>query len=160
MKISAIPIRLLPLLVPFASWWVRERERRALARGVGLSEPQMADAISAGVLSPDRVRLLTVRRIPVFEHRLLQPFAFLLRGVFATTAGLTAGHGILVCEAWRNDRRLMVHELAHVAQYERFGGIRPFLRTYLRECLLYGYPFGSLEQEASRIAAQVTAEAP
>ena len=42
----------------------------------------------------------------------------------------------------------MVHELAHTIQYERLGGIKPFLRAYLEECLSLGYPNGPLEQKA------------
>jgi len=48
------------------------------------------------------------------------------------------------------DRRLLVHELAHVAQYERFGGFRRFLFQYLQECINPGYPLGDLELEAKR----------
>jgi hypothetical protein len=43
---------------------------------------------------------------------------------------------------------LVVHELAHTAQYERLGGFHPFLSAYLGECLTVGYPNGPLEQEA------------
>jgi hypothetical protein len=42
-----------------------------------------------------------------------------------------------------------------VAQYERLGGIRPFLSAYLRECISPGYPLGALEQEAIRVAAEI-----
>jgi hypothetical protein len=53
---------------------------------------------------------------------------------------------------FRGDRRLVIHELAHTRQYERLGGIRPFLREYLYECLVTpGYPFGPLEQEAIEV---------
>ena len=47
---------------------------------------------------------------------------------------------------------MVVHELVHTLQYERFGGFRPFLEEYLFECITPpGYPFGPLEQEAKRI---------
>jgi hypothetical protein len=43
-------------------------------------------------------------------------------------------------------------------QYERLGGIRPFLKLYLYECLVTpGYPFGPLEQEAIQIEKQFRA---
>jgi hypothetical protein len=71
------------------------------------------------------------------------------------TAGLTLRYGILVRHDWWRDRRLVAHELAHVAQYERLGGIAPFLRVYLRECLIEGYPAGALEQEAIRCASAI-----
>ena len=46
--------------------------------------------------------------------------------------------------------RLVVHELAHTAQYERLGGFKPFLKAYLEEWLTVGYPNGPLEQEAKQ----------
>lgn len=46
------------------------------------------------------------------------------------------------------ERRLLIHELAHVVQYERLGGFHAFLGAYLQECINPGYPLGPLEQEA------------
>jgi hypothetical protein len=53
---------------------------------------------------------------------------------------------------------LIVHELAHVAQYERLGGILPFLRKYLFECLTVGYAAAPLELEATAVTVRVCAE--
>jgi hypothetical protein len=36
----------------------------------------------------------------------------------------------------------------HIAQYERLGGIRPFLECFLYESLVIGYPSAPMEQEA------------
>jgi hypothetical protein len=48
------------------------------------------------------------------------------------------------------DRRLVVHELVHVMQYERFGGIETFLKEYVQEVVFDpGYPHGPLEEEES-----------
>ena len=47
-------------------------------------------------------------------------------------------------------RQLLAHELAHVAQYERLGGFREFLKQYLEECINPGYPLGDLELEAEQ----------
>jgi hypothetical protein len=63
---------------------------------------------------------------------------------------MTLRYGIFVRSDCWGDRRLLVHELVHVAQYERLGGFRAFLRQYLQECITPGYPFGELEQEAKR----------
>jgi hypothetical protein len=71
------------------------------------------------------------------------------------TAGLTARYGIFIrADGWR-DRGLIAHELAHTAQYERLGGLRPFLRQYLTECLTAGYHGAPLELEAIEAAAGV-----
>lgn len=48
-----------------------------------------------------------------------------------------------------------MHECVHVAQYERFHGIRPFLNDYLRECIDPGYPLGRLEQEAILVSRDI-----
>ena len=73
---------------------------------------------------------------------------------FLTSAprGLTVGHGIFVRSDCGQDRHLLVHELAHTAQYERLGGIASFLGTYLFECATAGYREAGLEQEANEAA--------
>ena len=65
---------------------------------------------------------------------------------------MTFGHGILLKNG-AVDRRLVVHELVHVMQYERFGGIDVFLKEYVKEVVFDPrYPHGPLEQEAERLA--------
>ena len=49
----------------------------------------------------------------------------------------------------------IAHELAHTEQYERLGGIEPFLRQYLSECLTIGYPAAPMEQEAIAAARRL-----
>jgi len=71
------------------------------------------------------------------------------------TAGLTLRYGIFIrADCW-GQRRVVVHELTHTAQYERFGGIEPFLREYLQECVTVGYPGAPMEQEAKRIEREI-----
>src|SRR2546430_8971806 len=47
---------------------------------------------------------------------------------------------------WR-DRALIAHELVHVLQYHRLGGVLPFLQTYICQCATVGYPNAPLELE-------------
>ena len=65
-------------------------------------------------------------------------------------------------EIQRNDaysRHLIAHELVHVLQYERFGGIEPYLKAYVPEIVSPPYyPNGPLEQEARRVADAVCAD--
>ena len=66
----------------------------------------------------------------------------------AQPRGLTLSYGIFVrSDHWR-DRTLILHELAHIAQYERLGGIEPFLRQYLLVCATVGYSNSGMEDEA------------
>lgn len=147
-------LQLLPIIVPIATSWVRGGEREALRDGQPLDPGQLADARAVGIAAPERVRLLKVAAVPMFRHPVLRPLAWLTRRAFPDTAGITFRYGILIRNDCWGDRRLLVHELAHVAQYERLGGIAPFLRAYLRECFAEGYPYGPLEQEAIVVAAR------
>ena len=125
--------------------------------GVPLSDQEMADARAVGVAEPERVRLLQLDRVPFPTDPMLKAAAAAIQFLTPTTCGLTLRYGIFVrSDCWR-DRALIAHELVHVAQYERLGGILPFLRQYLSECLMIGYPAAPLEQEAIRVAAGLAA---
>jgi len=68
-------------------------------------------------------------------------------------AGMTLGYGIALRGDCLGDTRLLAHELAHVAQHERMD-LNGFLRQYVRECVLPGYPRGALEAEARAAEAK------
>jgi hypothetical protein len=102
-----------------------------------------------GVVHPEKVRLLAVDVIPP-TNRLLRGIGPKLGFVSSHTIGMTLRYGIFIQTDHWGDRRLLVHELAHIAQYERFGGFRRFLFQYLQECINPGYPMGDLELEAKR----------
>jgi hypothetical protein len=142
------------LLLPLACRWAAEHEKRILANGDPLSAAQLADARLVGVLHPERVRLLYIPEIPIPEHPALRAAAQATQFITPLTHGLTLRRGIFIRSDCRGDRALVVHELAHTAQYERLG-FEPFLRRYLFEYLTIGYPAGSLEQEAIKVAARV-----
>ena len=135
-------------LLPLAANWVRKQETRMLRIGVPLSEQEMNDARAIGVAEPERVRLLQLDCVPFPTDPMLKAAAVAIQFLTPATRGLTLRYGIFVrSDCWR-DRALIAHELVHVMQYERFGGILPFLRQYLSECLTIGYPEAPLEQEA------------
>ena len=146
---------LLFTILPIATAWVKRQQELILSAGVPLNEEQLADAAAAGVAQPERVRLLRVKAVPSLRTRSLRELAFKLGLLSPHTAGLTAGYGIFIRQDLWGNRALLVHELAHTAQYERLGGVKPFLRDYLHECLTDGYPFGPLETEAAAAARQI-----
>jgi hypothetical protein len=126
-----------------------------LHNGVPLSEKETGDARAIGVRSPDRVRLLQVEKIPRPSQPQLRAACDAIDFLTLATRGLTLGYGIVIRSDCWEDRPLVVHELAHVAQYERLGGILPFLRKYLFECLTMGYAASPLELEAIAAGARV-----
>ena len=135
-------------LLPLVISWAREQEQIALSHGVPLTEPELFEARRVGVRNPDKVRLLKVESIPVPSHPLLQAAIRATNLVPAAPRGLTLNYGIFVrADCWGN-RPLVVHELVHIAQYERLGGIEQFLRAYLAQCTTVGYTHSAMETEA------------
>jgi hypothetical protein len=147
----------LPALLPLAGQWASLQQRHILALGVPLTDAEMDDARAASVSNPQAARLLPVQSIPRPDQPALRAACDAVNFLTSETRGLTLGYGIFIRQdCWRG-RELIVHELVHTAQYERLGGIDPFLRQYLSECLTVGYPQAPLEQEAIAVAATVLA---
>lgn len=135
-------------LAAVAAPWADHQERRILREGRPLSAAEHALAAELGVLRPDRVRVLHTDPVPMpVAPRWIAVARGLGLPVFAP-AGMTLGHGIFAVE---ESMDLLRHELAHVAQMERLGGIAPFLRRYFAECLALGYAHAPLELEADGI---------
>ena len=116
---------------------------------------ELSDALKVGVKDPERVRLLQVEIIPSPTHPILQAAYQVGKLVPTAPRGLTVYYGIFVRADYWRDRRLIVHELVHTAQYERLGGIEPFLRQYLAECATVGYGKSPMEGEATSVAARI-----
>ncbi len=136
------------MLLPLAVKWAAAVEKRILREGVPLSEQEMADAKAIGVRAPERVRLLALAQVPAPGDFTLKTAAAAIQFLTPDTRGLALRYGIFVRSDCWGEHGLVAHELAHTAQYERLGGIRPFLRQYLLECLTIGYPAAPMEQEA------------
>ena len=146
------------MLFPLAATWATEQEQTIVRDGVPLSNQEVDDARAIGVQNPNQVRLLQVETIPRPSQTQLKAACEAIDFLTPATRGLTLGYGIVIrSDCWR-DRLLIVHELVHVAQYERLGGILPFLRKYLFECLTMGYAAAPLELEAIAVAARVCGE--
>jgi len=134
---------------------VEREEGRILRDGEPLSSHEARDAQSAGVRRPEKVRLLAVDIIPGPHHPALRLANRLAALVSPTAAGITFGRGIYVRQDFWRRRDLIAHELVHVAQYERLGGVRNFLAQYLEECVRLGYLNSPLEQEAIRRGREI-----
>jgi hypothetical protein len=143
------------ILLPLACEWAAAQELCILSGGQPLSSPQLADARLVGVAELHRVRLLYVPQIPTPEHPALRAAAEATQLISPLTTGLTLRYGIFIRSDCRFHRGTVVHELAHTAQYERFGGIEPFLRSYLWECITLGYPKAPMEQEVISLTSQI-----
>ena len=145
----------LQILFPRAVKWVEDMEREILEKGIPLNAGQMQDAKNAGVQNPEKVRLL-YRKIPMPTDPELAIAANETNLISPTTGGSTFRYGIIIRPDCQADRGLLLHELTHTGQYERFGGIPEFLKPYIHECVTPpGYPNGPMEKEAISTAARL-----
>ena len=145
----------LKLLLPLTCTWVKREESLILRTGIPLDSALIADALGIGVEFPERVRLQKVSEVPPL-HPFIRFAAQKIGLCSKLTCGMSLRYGIFIRSDYWGMRCLVVHELAHTRQYERLGGLRPFLRQYLHECLVTpGYPSGPLEQEAKRMEDEI-----
>lgn len=144
------------LLTPWvwcAVLWVRRRQAAILCSGTALTPQAIKLARDLGVLSPENVRVVSAVEVPLPLPRFARRVALGTGWILPHIAGMTLGYGIVLRKDCCGDANLLAHELMHVRQYERLGGVYGFLRQYLRECVWPGYPLGALEVEARAVQA-------
>lgn len=145
-------------LLPLACQWARVQEDAILGSGVPLDQWQVEDAQRAGVRNWARIRVLVVDRIPMPENELLADAAQRANIINSGCRGVAIGHGIIIrADRW-GDRELLLHQLVHVAQCERSGGLTSFVEQYLsdrRNCPQF--TVGSFEDEARQLAREICA---
>ncbi len=146
---------LLNFALPLATAYAEEQEQIVLRDGVSLTDAQCADAQLAGVKEPKRVRVLKVKTIPMPTQTILAKANEYVGMIGAHSSTLNYGHAIILREDRWADRAALVHELVHVAQNERLGGLQEFLKAYLNECLTVGHASSSLEREAIELTKKI-----
>jgi hypothetical protein len=163
-------------LLPATLALMQAMEQAADARGRVLTPGETRIARRLGVMQPGRVRVLVTPILPSWiapdpmPHGMLRQDAISLASAANAAdpgiagnididrdktvperrygvAGITAGHGILLGIRNAGNPRVLAHELAHVAQYERLG-LHAFALRYLTELLSVGYAHAPLELEA------------
>lgn len=135
-------------LLRSACEWVEQQEKQIKENGVPLLPEYLKYAEQLRIPNPSEVRILKVAKIPAPQNKELLAIAQGTNLLTERTRGMTCQYGIFLCADSWNNPTLIVHELVHVSQYSRLGGIGPFLNHYIQECVLFGYPNGPLEQEA------------
>jgi hypothetical protein len=142
-------------LFPRAVEFVSSQAALVRKRGVPLREDQQADARLAGISSIADIRILIVPAIPEPRDPELRVAARRIGFVTDNLSGITYDHGIMVVRGQETSRELLLHELAHVRQYERLNGIEGFLAQYLRQLVSDGYHAAPLELEARDFTARI-----
>ena len=143
---------------PLAYQWAKEQEAYILKHGAPLTTSQISDARRAGVQNPARVRVLVVDRIPLPDDAELADAARRAQIITDASRGVAIGHGIIIrADSWQN-RELLLHQLVHVAQCERSGGLESFVAEYLGDRRnSRDFSVGVLEDEARGLAREICA---
>ena len=116
---------------PIAARWVSEMEKAILESGQQLSPQSKKDAEAIGVRRTDDVRIIGLDTLPLPSDPGLRQLAVQTGLLTDRTIGMTFGHGIVIKNG-SHGRGLIAHELAHVMQYEKLGGIEAFLKDYIK----------------------------
>jgi hypothetical protein len=143
-------------LIPPAYQWAKTQEEFVLARGVPLGPRHAADARQAGVEEISRIRALVVDRIPLPENEELALAARRLGIITEDTRCIGFGYALIIrADAW-NDRELILHNMVHIAQCERAGGLEKWVRRYLIDrASCPNFTIGPLEEEARGLARDI-----
>lgn len=120
-------------LLPIAIQWAEEKYEILMKRGVKLNPADMEDARLAGIQHPERVRVLYLHQIPRPSLGLLKLANDMMHLVTNESTGLPISYGIYIREDCCSKRQYLLHEMVHVAQSEKLGGIGPFFTQYLTE---------------------------
>jgi hypothetical protein len=143
-------------LLPLAYQWAKVQEEFVLARGVPLGPRHIADAGQAGVGEISRIRVLVVDRIPLPEDEELALGARRMGIITEDTRCIGFGYALIIrADAW-NDRELILHNLVHIGQCERAGGLEQWVRHYLTDrASCPNFTIGPLEEEARGLAREI-----
>ena len=145
-------------LLPLAVKWAKAQEEFVLEHGNPLSARHLADAKLAGVEKPARIRVLVVDRISLPDDPQLAEASKRIGIVTEDTRCMGFGYALIIrVDAW-NDRELILHNLVHIAQCERSGGLAQWCQEYLSDrTSCPKFTIGSLEEEARRFAREICA---
>lgn len=149
-----LPFLELPQLLPRVLDWVEAEEKRALDQGTALSPAALNDARAAGVRAPESIRVCVVPEILQPGHPRIKQLATELGLITTQTIAITFGFGIFVRAERAHEREILVHECAHVAQYEKLG-VEGFLMQYVVQIFKNGYDNAPMEREAREVAVRI-----
>ena len=138
-------------VLPFIEVWLRQQEAVLLQVGQPLTTAQLRDAQQVGVCYPERIRLVVSEEIPIPKGGVWAVGIYLYRLICPRSIGFALGYGIYIQSQYQNSRSVLVHELVHIAQHERFEDFGAFIKEYLSEVLEFGYRHAPLEEEARLI---------
>jgi len=136
-------------LMPRAVKWYSDVEKSLRSKGRALTKVETKEAISLGVKMPDLIRVVVLDKFP-------EPDKHSSGDHFEGARAM--GNIIMLKPRHKNDSTVLCHELVHIAQKDRIGGLKGFLKQYAIEREVLGYSRSLLETEAYALQHEIPAE--
>ena len=138
-------------LTPLALDWFKEIEARYLSKGRTLTEEEMEMAHKVGVSQPELVRVIVLKSFPPPSNTTLLTQAKEYGLGSSAESARTMGNIIMIKARFKDERWILAHQLAYIAQQEKMGR-RAFVRRFIAERELMGSSRSPMELNANKIA--------
>ena len=135
-------------LIPAVCDWLEAEENNILTCGRDLSSEEIKIAKIIGIKNYDLIRVYESASVTMPTNTILLALGKQVGLISDTTYGICFRYGIFINQNASDKKAVLVHELIHTLQYERFGSIESFITQYLTECFEAGYHNSALEKEA------------
>ena len=134
--------------LPKVCHFIENQENDIMSIGRDLTQEELAIAKKIGVKNFDIIKVYESPIVPTPNDSILSELGKQVGLVSSNTKGICFRYGIFINENSTDIKAVLIHELIHTLQYERFGSIEAFISQYLKECIEDGYINSDLEKEA------------
>jgi hypothetical protein len=136
-------------IFPAVCEWIEQQENDIISKGrqLTLNETEIAKRI--GIKNYDVIKVIESDLVPQPKNKIILEMGLEL-GLLnkERTNGICYRYGIFINKNATNKNLILIHELIHTLQYEKFGSLEKFLYQYIKECIELGYESSPLELEA------------
>jgi hypothetical protein len=135
--------------IPKVVHWIEEMENFIQSNGRFLNEDELTFAKKIGILNYDIIKVWESNEVPKPKNAMIQYLGNEIGFFSSNTNGISFRYGIFLHSELKYTKDVLLHELIHTLQYERFGSIEKFILCYLDDVLINGYENSVLEKEAN-----------
>ena len=135
-------------LIPKVCDWIESHENYILDNGRELKQNEITTAQKIGIKNYHLIRVIETDQVPIPTDAVIRLIGHQIGLISPDTSGICFRYGIFIHKNANDKKEVLLHELIHTLQYERFGSIKSFIVQYLNECIEMGYEFSPLELEA------------
>ena len=145
---NVLPVEIIKIF-PAVCEWIEQQENDIFSKGRCLTFNETQIAKNIGIKNFDIIKVYESEFVPQPKNKIIlemgKQFGLLNK---ERTKGICFRYGIFINKKTTNKNLVLIHELIHTLQYEKFGSVEKFLYQYIKECIELGYEDSPLELEA------------